>query len=269
MGTAATAGLSHIKYLTDTWMSVSLWSGWSKKGRMEASTRLGIPVEGVIPTTNHLEAFNGILKRKHLHRWQRAGKRLRLDFLVYLLVIQILPGIFAHRSMHERYYSWLSARFSTQAGGVDLVAARALTAMPAPATPIVPVAWWSSEAEDARVLEAKYIISRSRISKVQWLDLYTIIGTCASSIVDIRVPDHKHYNVRLNVYGWACCTCPDFNNNCGACKHLWTLRLSIPMLIQLGTLPPSPYAFRYPTSEHEAREIYQMCFENQTTVCYM
>jgi len=51
---------------------------------MTASIYLGISVEGVIPTTNHLEAFNGILKRKHIHRWQHSGKRLRIDLLVYL-----------------------------------------------------------------------------------------------------------------------------------------------------------------------------------------
>ncbi|KAF8579840.1 hypothetical protein K439DRAFT_1648372 [Ramaria rubella] len=71
MTTAANAGLSYLKYLTDT-MPMSLWHGWSKQGHVKASHMLGIPVEGVIPTTNHLEGFNCVLKRKHIHQWQHS-----------------------------------------------------------------------------------------------------------------------------------------------------------------------------------------------------
>ncbi|KAF8508654.1 hypothetical protein JB92DRAFT_2732214 [Gautieria morchelliformis] len=77
-------------------MPYSLWNGWSHKGHLEASHILKIPIEGVIPTTNHLEAFNAVLKCKYIHQWKRAGKRLRFDLFVYLLITQILPGIFTH-----------------------------------------------------------------------------------------------------------------------------------------------------------------------------
>ena len=124
MATAATAGLTYLKYLTDTWMTLALWHGWSQKGRIEASFILKISIEGVIPTTNHLEVFNGVLKRKHIHRWQHAGKRLRFDLFIYLLITQILPGIFYNRNAQETYLTWLSNRFRVEAGGVDLIAAR-------------------------------------------------------------------------------------------------------------------------------------------------
>ncbi|KAF8583484.1 hypothetical protein K439DRAFT_1647218 [Ramaria rubella] len=99
MTAVANAGLSFLKYLTDTWMLVSLWGSWSQKGHLEASRHLKIPVEGVIPMTNHLEAFNGILKRKHIGQWQHAGKHLHLDVLIHLLVMHILPGIFSTRHL--------------------------------------------------------------------------------------------------------------------------------------------------------------------------
>ena len=67
MGVAVTAGISYLKYLSDTWMPAPLWHSWSQKGCMEASNILNIPVEGIIPTTNHLESFNGVLKTKHIH----------------------------------------------------------------------------------------------------------------------------------------------------------------------------------------------------------
>jgi len=101
-------------------MPVSLWHGWSQKGRMTASLYLGTSVEGVVPTTNHLEAFNGILKRKHIHRWQHSGKRLRIDLLVYILICQILPGIFQYWTLQDEYKSWLQSRFLSAAGGVHL-----------------------------------------------------------------------------------------------------------------------------------------------------
>ncbi|KAF8574311.1 hypothetical protein K439DRAFT_1649810 [Ramaria rubella] len=90
MTAVANAGLSFLKYLTDTWML---------KGRLEASRHLKILVEGVIPMTNHLEAFNGILKQKHIGQWQHTGKRLHLDVLIHLLVMRILPGIFSTRPL--------------------------------------------------------------------------------------------------------------------------------------------------------------------------
>ncbi|KAF8518308.1 hypothetical protein JB92DRAFT_3082453 [Gautieria morchelliformis] len=70
---AARAGIRYLDYLTDTWMSHALWQSWSARGRQQASVLLDIPVEGVLPTTNHLESFNGILKRKHIARWQTGS----------------------------------------------------------------------------------------------------------------------------------------------------------------------------------------------------
>jgi len=49
-------------------MSHALWQSWSQQGRKQVSNIVGIPIEGVIPITNHLESFNGILKGKHITR---------------------------------------------------------------------------------------------------------------------------------------------------------------------------------------------------------
>ncbi|KAJ7920102.1 hypothetical protein B0H13DRAFT_2319738 [Mycena leptocephala] len=42
---------------------------------------LGCEFDGVLPATNHLESFNGLLKRKYFRRWQRGGRDLRVDVL--------------------------------------------------------------------------------------------------------------------------------------------------------------------------------------------
>ncbi|KAF8493527.1 hypothetical protein JB92DRAFT_2818763 [Gautieria morchelliformis] len=259
MAAGAMAGLAYLDYMTNTWMPYSLWKGWSHKGHLEASHILKLPIEGVIPTTNHLEAFNAVLKHKYIHQWQRAGKRLRFDLFVYLLITQILPGIFTRRCLQRTYYSWLSTRFAAEAGGIDLVAAHQATTPSEPQS-IIPVAWWSLEGQEMLTPEALYIAGHSRIAKVRWVDPYTIRTSCASSLADIRVHGHRRYDIRLNMYGWAFCSCHYFTGNNGACKHLWAMRLSMPKLVSHTELYPAQYVFNFPVNEIEARKVYVCCF---------
>ena len=58
--------VTYINYIIDTWMPELLWQSWSHKRHTIASTILKIPIEGVPPTTYHLEAFNELLKHKHI-----------------------------------------------------------------------------------------------------------------------------------------------------------------------------------------------------------
>jgi hypothetical protein len=267
MVTATNIGLNYLQYITETWMPESLWQGWSHHGCKQASRILNISVEGVLPTTNHLEAFNGLLKWKHIHRWQCAGKRLCVDMFVFLLIPQILPNIFHCQSAQTNYNLWLSNRFWCDAGGVDLVAQQHAHAV-APKPLAIPVAWWSPDNEKAHIEEATHMVLHSRVSQVRWIDQYTIFGTCASSMADIRKPNHKQYDMCISVYGWACCQCANFNHNIGAWKHLWALHLSLLKLFASSTLAPSQYMFCYPISESEARSIFQQCFTAPQSVCH-
>lgn len=93
----AQAGLDHLHYLNVNWMSLSLWQSWSEWGRLKAAAAIGIPVQGVIPTTNHLESFNGLLKRKYIKNYLHSGHRLRFNMLIFLFITQILPQVFTHQ----------------------------------------------------------------------------------------------------------------------------------------------------------------------------
>ena len=88
----------HLDYLRDYWGREALWQSWSDFGRCVAAVRLGCAVEGVLPTTNHLESFNGVFKRKHLKRWQHYGKPLCLDIFIHLSITKILLAIFQQRT---------------------------------------------------------------------------------------------------------------------------------------------------------------------------
>lgn len=259
--------MDFLDYLTVTWMPISLWISWSQKGRNRAAEILGISVAGVIPTTNHLESFNSILKRKHIRRWQKGGHRVRFDSLIFLLVVNILPGIFRQREVEGEYQQWLSQRFRKEAGGVNLVRSRkdicnpqssALSEATAPPAAMDPVAWWNPNDEAKHREEAQYIVTKQRIGDFAWLDAFTLTATCASSLVNISEPNHERYNLVINCYGWATCTCSHFQKGRGTCKHLWALRRVLPSM-------KSHYSFFFPSSETIARQILTNLFKPTAT----
>ena len=111
VATSASNGLIYLDYLSKNWLSQSLWKSWSHSGRLEAARILGKSVDHIAPTTNHLESFNGVLKRKYIRQFQKGGRRLRFDLLIFLLATHILPGIFQQCHIEKQFYDWLSSRF--------------------------------------------------------------------------------------------------------------------------------------------------------------
>ncbi|KZV80609.1 hypothetical protein EXIGLDRAFT_780756 [Exidia glandulosa HHB12029] len=63
---AVEKAIEHLDYLQGYWLTEDLWKSWSAYGRLYAANLLGRPVCTVLTTTNHLEAFNRVLKRTHL-----------------------------------------------------------------------------------------------------------------------------------------------------------------------------------------------------------
>ncbi|KIJ32755.1 hypothetical protein M422DRAFT_265387 [Sphaerobolus stellatus SS14] len=229
MDIAVTAGLAHIKYLTETWMPVSLWHSWSQKGRLTASEYFKTTIEGVIPTTNHLEAFN---------------------------------EIYQYRTAQEEYKGWVAARFRDQAGGVDLLANRKAKLSEQSITSTQsdiqsPIVWWPDNRPESAIEEANYIVEHGRFDYIRWTDAYTIMGTCASRTADIRDPGHMRYNLWITTYGMASCSCLAVARGVGACKHLWALRIKIKKLIEEQKIHPG-YPFLYPVSMEEAKHIYNV-----------
>ena len=67
--TVAEKGLKHWNsYFLSYWYTESLWCSWSDDGHQIAAGILNCPLNGVLPRTNHLQSFNGVLKQKHLCR---------------------------------------------------------------------------------------------------------------------------------------------------------------------------------------------------------
>jgi hypothetical protein len=261
---AARGGIKQLDYLNEHWMTVPLWQSWSEFGRIRASTVLKIPVDGVIPTTNHLESFNAILKKKHLAALLHSGHRLRFDSLIHLLITRVLPDIFKNRKTQIDYNNWLAFRFYEQAGGKDLVEAHKSEVNERNARRKAPLCWWIDNHN--RDIAAKEIISTGTIKFSRRPDGDGYMATCTAT--SSREPATKHrfleYDLHCNRNGDAACSCPDFQTHGGACKHLRALRLAIEHWISQRLELP----FYFPILREQAENLrwIESCVNNLSNV---
>lgn len=175
---AAHGGIKHIDYLISFWMLLPMWQSWSEWGRVATSTLLKIPVEGVILTTNHLESFNAILKRKHLPMWLHSGRCLWFDSLIHILIMRILPGIYSHRKAQQEYSDWLTDRFRDHTGGENLAELHRKLAMEREVQRNLPVCFWPFDPVcDAA---AEQVLAHRLVSPPQKHDANTYHAGCKS-----------------------------------------------------------------------------------------
>ncbi|KAF7361089.1 hypothetical protein MSAN_01140100 [Mycena sanguinolenta] len=177
---------------------------------------LGIPVEGVIPTTNHLESFNGVLKGTHLRRWRKGGRRIRVDVLIHALTIYILPSIFKERRMISEQATRIAALVRLLPGGAALLDH---TQDPKPVPTVPKVAYLVlDEKRDERARELLY---HRQISTPTVLpgNVGLTLTSYSSRALSIDVQPTT-YTIRLGFNGVVCCDCPDFEEQGGACKHI-------------------------------------------------
>jgi hypothetical protein len=255
---AASGGLKHLEYLRKNWMHEDIWKCWSEYGRIAAASCLKITVDGVIPTTNHLESFNAVLKRKHLAAVLRSGHRLRFDSLIHLLISRVLPGIFKYRKAQREYSEWLSLRFQTSSGNRDILTTNREVLKKTVNAPCG--AWWPQEPDSQRDAAAVAIIQTQLLKCFQpEHDSDAVTGICWSSAFTGNRPT---FQPTLIAYGLACrrngeasCSCPDFENRRVACKHLRAMKLAIESLVTAGTLEP----FNFPQTRPEAEHCYTGC----------
>jgi hypothetical protein len=229
-------------------MPLALWQSWSEFGRVSASTLLKIPVDGVIPTTNHLESFNGLLKRKHLATWLRSGHRLRFDFLINILITRILPEVYSHRKAQQQYKQWLGIRFKDQAGGTNLAEIHAALIKERSAQRNTPICWWDTDVE--RDTSAQRLVNFRQLAISQrgpGIYQATCYSTAPVNAIHLGIP--TSYTLELHQSGSeTTCSCPDFCTRGGACKHLRALRLIIDSWVKQGHEKP----FHYPKTRDEA-----------------
>jgi hypothetical protein len=253
----ASGGISYLQYFNGTWMDHTMWSSWSQNGRDRAAAVLKRTVDGVLPTTNHLESFNGILKRKYIPQWQRSGNRLRFDLFIHHLVCKILPVIFAQRRMNREHRLWVEKRFTAAFGGQAAVLREKHQGnSTAPRNSITAVLSWFSPDSD-RDAKARSLFLAGRLHQIDAGRPYEIWASCAATQADIHDPNHPRYWLTIHPTGSATCTCLDWLNRGGACKHLRALRLAIlePAWISTEKCQSPLIPFHFPATFEEASSI--------------
>ncbi|KAJ7626694.1 hypothetical protein B0H17DRAFT_963315, partial [Mycena rosella] len=213
-GKTVQRAVEHVGYLISYRTTDNLWKSWSDFGRKVAASLLGCEMEGVIPTTNHLESFNGVLKRKHLRRWQNGGRRIRVDVLIQILIIHILPSIFQERRLYRDQELRIAAQVRQLPGGTSLLKNRSSGKQ------IIPkIAYLLPDAQ--RTERARALLAAGQLGVPEFLpDTNTLVSTCYSSDALEIDSEPIKYTISIGLDGVATCTCPDFEKHGGACKHI-------------------------------------------------
>lgn len=239
----------YLDYLVATWMPKDMWAGWSRFGRDKAARLLDVPLEGIIPTTNHLESLNGSLKRKYVPQWQHSGHRLRFDMLLYHLVSSIIPQIYAQRRMVTQYAAWKSQRFgailsASSSGSHSSRKGKVAAGLARNTDPRF--AWYM--VDERRDADARAIFLSRCLEPIPSSRPYELWARCRSMTDNSLV-----YSLTSHPTGSATCTCPDWLYRGGACKHMRAFRLLIEEWMQCGHLLPS--SFHFAGNLEEATEI--------------
>ncbi|KAL7283273.1 hypothetical protein ACG7TL_002702 [Trametes sanguinea] len=237
-----TGSRAHLDYLENYWLSEALWCSWSDYGRIRAAELLGCPIEGVLPTTNHLESFNGVLKRKHIRRWQRGGRRLRVDVLLHLFVFSILPSVFEACALEAEADRHETDLLMGLPGGEALLRERGRSvatthhhiAQPTAASCIhgfIPD-------DETRNKAAQTLLTNGQIGVPVFQDQsLTFVFDCLSSLAIIGESTPTIYAVSIGLDGWISCSCADFQHQQGAaCKHIRAALLRLQDLRQKAGL---------------------------------
>ena len=244
----AAKAIEHLTYLDSYWTTDALWHCWSDYGRKIASGLLKCPFEGVLPTTNHLESFNGVLKRKHLAQWQNGGHRVRLDLLVMLLVTRILPSIFLQRKLQQQEDLRFEAQLRKLRGGQKLAEAQkgVNTEVFAPMAYFLP--------DERRDSDSLRMLNEQRVSMPTVQEGVGYVFEVFSSMATAFDKRMLSYCVLLAFDSRSSCKCKDFTKHGGACKHMRSCVTKLDRLRHQGYhLPP----IITPTSLDQARSLQQ------------
>jgi hypothetical protein len=207
-------GIEFLTYVQKQWAGDLLYS-WSLNGRKSAAGALGIPLENLPTTNNHLEGTNEYLKNNQLRRFQRKGRPLRADVLYFALVSEIIPNILALRSLAVDLKKEKAERrkeFNIMDNTTREILEREYPQ----------VAYLSPSPN--RDESAKRIL---RMNKVLGYEVEEMTGKVQVQVESETTPDLVYITC---VHGKATdirCQCPDFLQNGILCKHLRAAALYI------------------------------------------
>jgi hypothetical protein len=149
--------------------------------------------------------------------------------------------------MINSFQSWKTERFQDAAGGLRLT-----PYSPQKKTQLVftPLAWY--EPDPTRDGFAKDFLQLKHIVPIPSKRMYELWSTCAATGADMQDPSYLRYWLTVHPSGSGTCTCPDWINRGGACKHLRAFRIVIEEWSAAGKLQ---YRYHFPTTQEDALHI--------------
>ncbi|KAF8601407.1 hypothetical protein BDV93DRAFT_408933, partial [Ceratobasidium sp. AG-I] len=219
---SAQKALKHVSYLSRTWMREELWVSLSDYGRSIAALKTGLAPLDIASTTNHLESFNGVLKTGLIAKAAHGHRLLRCDVLLVLLIKEIIPSIFQRRRVQAKEDALMEATLATAPGGVKFLAHRR-----ARKASQIPVAYLSPD--ERRDHEAKHLEDKNFVSDPEIQDI-GLLFTCYSAQSPAPGLQWLHYEIWIGFDWQAHCSCPDFQQRGGACKHMRAALLRVKAL---------------------------------------
>ncbi|KAJ7882994.1 hypothetical protein B0H14DRAFT_3751587 [Mycena olivaceomarginata] len=103
----SSAALAFLGHLSD-YVGEVKWTAYSLAGTIEAARVLGVPVDSLPRTSNHLEGFNGCIKGPMYAAYRHNGHLLRIDVWVHAPITTVIPAFFEKRRSRvvvSNYYS--------------------------------------------------------------------------------------------------------------------------------------------------------------------
>lgn len=252
---AARAGNAFLDYIASTWMPPEMWRSWSQFGWERAAMRLNITLSKILTTTNHLELFNGALKRKYIHELQHSGYCLRFDVLIYHLINSILPHVYARYRSYRNFLEWRESRFPTVlvVSGLNISTAtttphstaNATTSPTSTSNPYESHLIWFTP-DNSRDLLARTVFESGKLHPIPSILPFELWASCESYTVPVTSDAlgirKKTYWLMMHPCGAGTCTCPDWLNHAGACKHLRVFRMMSEEWLRKGLVKP-PFTF--------------------------
>ncbi|KAK4703451.1 hypothetical protein P7C70_g2768, partial [Phenoliferia sp. Uapishka_3] len=292
---AASGGIVHLAYLDKHWLKPALFDSFSDASRVAAAAELKMDVTSVANTSNALECLNGLLKHKHLGRYKRGGRRIRLDLLVWLLALKILPGIFAERRKQRSHRENLDQRFLLQAGGAALGPRSSIT--PLSKSSALPA--WLCRATEAEICArektpnnrdfgAQELVRRGFVGAPTYPLLSATTGRPLKGRIVFSILSSTTIPPPLLGQPWliqptrhtvtlrpvltptlnttlAECTCPDFVHRNIACKHIRAALIFFAALPNVPSLPPLPTSAKLAHSSLQEVMLSPLLFDSRPT----
>ena len=160
-----------------------------------------------------------------------------------------MPNIFAQFRLVNSFETWKKERFARVTGAQDI--SRQL--WPADGTvqlPSICATWYPPDA--TRDGFAKDILHLRLLVPIPSMKPFELWATCASMGADVSEPDYPRYWLTAHPSGHATCTCADWLNRGGACKHLRAFRDLITQWVKGGQIV---HMFHFPETQADAYSV--------------